>query len=98
MTDKKGRSTRPKGDFELVIPTRAGRDLHNEDKTLDAHVRVESYRQVGTAIYIDLFDSGIADANEAHILSESFPYDDSGADEASKLLKDDGFRVMLILR
>ncbi len=98
-TRKKGkRSIRPKGDFELVIPSTAGRDLHNKDRTLNAHVRVETYKQSGTAIYVDLFDSSIADADEAHILSESFPYDDSGAKEATKFLQDDGFRVILALR
>ncbi len=96
---KKGRkSTRPKESFELVIPTTTGRDLQNKDRTLDAHVRVETYKQIGTAIYVDLFDSTIADANLAHILSESFAYDDIGAKEATEFLRDDEFQVVLALR
>ncbi len=95
---QKGRkSTHPKGSFELVIPTTSGRDLQNKDRTMDAHVRVESYKQIGTAIYVDLFDSSIADASKAHILSESFSHNDSGAEEATRFLQDDGFRVILSL-
>ena len=96
---RKGRKgTRPKGDFELVIPTRAGRDLYSTDGTNDAHIRIERYKEFGTDIYVDLFDSSVANASEAHIRSESFQYGASGAKEATEFLQENGFRVAVMIR
>lgn len=81
-----------------MIPTRAGKDLANQDGTIDGHIRIEKYNQVGTNIYVDLFASKVKDANEAHITSEDFPWTDEGAGEATRFLQENGFRVVVMLR
>ena len=100
MTTRKKirKSTRPRGELERVIPARMGRDLYNKDGTLDAHIRIESYKEIGTDIYVDLFDSSIEDANEAHITSESFQYEASGATQATEFLQENGFRVAVVIK
>jgi hypothetical protein len=44
----------PTFDGTAVVPTRFGRDLENEDGTKDAHVRIDSYKEVGTNVYVDV--------------------------------------------
>jgi hypothetical protein len=85
-------------DFEMVIPTRAGRDLANRDKTKDAHIRIESYKQVGTNIFVDIFDSSIKNASNAHLVSGSFPHSDEGAAEATEFLQKHDFGVVVVIK
>ena len=86
-----------KGDFKVVIPTRAGTDLENSDKTIDGHIMIEKYGR-RTSIYVDLFSSKVKDADEAHITSESFVWSDGGANEATRFLQENGFRVVVMLK
>ena len=86
-----------KGDFKVIVPTRAGTDLENGDKTIDGHIRIEKYGQQ-TNIYVDLFASKVKDAGVAHITSESFLWSDEGAGEATKFLQENGFRVVVMIR
>ena len=65
---------------------------------MDAHIRIENYPGLGTRIYVDVFSSLIRDAYEAHLESESFPWDDMGADEATRFLQDNGFKVAVLLK
>ena len=60
-------------DLGVVVPTRRGRDLENHDGTRDAHIRIESYKEIGTNIYVDVFDSAVKDPNEALAVSEMSP-------------------------
>jgi len=87
-----------KRDYEVVIPTRGGKDLTNEDGTVDGHIRIERYKQVGTNIYVDLFASKVKDADEAHITSEAFSWTDEGANEATKFLQENGFQVVVMIK
>jgi hypothetical protein len=87
-----------KGGFDVVIPTRKGRDLRSDDQQIDGHIRIESYKQVGTNIYVDLFVSKVKEADEAHITSESFPWSDEGANEATKFLQESGFHVVVMIK
>jgi hypothetical protein len=73
-------------------------DLHNSDGTIDAHVRIETYKEIGTHIYIDLFDSTVENASEAHITSESFHYGLSGAKSATEFLRDNGFNIVVAVK
>lgn len=82
----------------LIIPTRAGQDLDSVNGKLDGHIRIETYRELGTRIYVDLFDSSVRDANSAHIDSLLFPWTDEGADEATRFLQSRGFRVAIALK
>ncbi|MDV3278027.1 MAG: hypothetical protein LYZ69_06110 [Nitrososphaerales archaeon] len=82
----------------MVIPTRAGKDLENADRTRDAHIRIESYRHVGTNVYVDVFDSATEDADDAHIVSEAFPWADEGADQATRFLQKFGFRTVVMIK
>jgi hypothetical protein len=82
----------------VVIPSRAGKDLHNSKGTEDAYIRIESYDHFGTAIYVDRFDSDVEDADKAHIASESFPHSDAGAEEATHSLQTHGFRVAVMIK
>ncbi len=93
------RSTRGQAgkDFKIIVPTRRGTDLENQNKTVDGHVRIEDYAGLGTSIYVDLFVSKVSNADEAHITSESFPWSDAGAIEATKFLQENGFRVVVVL-
>lgn len=81
-----------------VVPTRAGKDLENQEGTKDAHLRIESYRDVGTNIYVDVFDSAIRDSNLAHIDSRIFQWTDTGADQATRYLQNHGFRVAVMIK
>ena len=92
-----GKDSKPSGDLETVIPDRAGKDIQDKDGAIDGHVRVETYNGIGTRIYVDLFDSEEEDANKAHITSESFAYSDDGADDATKFLRENGFKVTATL-
>ena len=40
-----------KTDFKVIVPTRAGIDLENNDKTIDGHIKIEKYSQQ-TNIYV----------------------------------------------
>jgi hypothetical protein len=84
--------------LEIIIPTRYGKDLQNAVQAKDAHVRIETYRQIGTNLFIDVFDSAIEDPNEAHLVSEAFPWSDQGADEATRFLQEHGFHVALMIK
>ena len=83
---------------EVVVPTRGGKDLENMDKTKDAHIRIETYKEVGTNVYVDLFDSAVEDPNGAHITSEIFPWTDDGADLATRFLQKHSFRVSVMIK
>ena len=85
------------GSFEIVVPTRRGKDL-NSVQARDAHVRIETYKPLGTNIFIDVFDSAIEDHDEAHLVSEAFPWSDRGADEATRFLRKHGFRVAVVVK
>ncbi len=85
------------GNYEVIVPSRIGTDLHNRDKTIDGHIRIETYKQVGTQIFVDLFASRVKNADEAHITSEAFPWSDEGASEATKFLQENGFRIVVMI-
>ena len=93
-----GNDSKPSEGFETVIPNRAGQDLRDEDGATDGHIRVETYKRIGTRIYIDFFDSKEKDADEAYIASESFAHSDKGAKEATEFLQENGFRVKVLHR
>jgi len=97
-SNKKTKDNKPDKDFKIVIPTRTGTDLQNNDKTIDGHIRIETYKQLGTSIYVDLFVSAMRDADEAHITSESFLHSIEGADEATKFLQENGFQVAVMIK
>lgn len=80
----------------VIIPTRYGNDLLNAVQNKDAHVRIEAYKQIGANLFVDVFDSAIEDPNEAHIVSEAFPWSDQGADEATQFLQEHGFHVAIM--
>lgn len=82
----------------VVVPTRRGKDLLNSIHARDAHVRIETYKKIGTNIFIDVFDSAIEDHDEAHLVSEAFPCSDQGADEATQFLHNHGFRVAVMVK
>lgn len=84
--------------FEVIVPTRAGKDLENMDNTKDTHIRIETYKEVGTNVYVDLFDSAIEDPDDAHITTEMFPWSDEGADLATRFLQNHGFRVVVMIK
>ncbi len=82
---------------EVVIPTRAGRDIDSADGKLDGHIRIETY-EGETQIYLYLFDSSVRDPNQAHLQSKAFSWTDEGADETTKFLQGKGFRVAVVLK
>ena len=82
----------------LVVPTRSGRDLDSNDGTRDAHIRIERYKEVSTDIYVDIFDSTVKDPNKAHKVSETFPWTDEGADQATRFLQKQGFRTAVMIK
>lgn len=86
------------GNYEVIVPSRAGTDLHNRDKTIDGHIRIETYKETGTNIYVDLFLSKIQRASDAHITSESFPWTSDGANEATRFLQENGFRLVVAIK
>lgn len=81
-----------------MIPTRAGRDIQNQDNTVDGHIRIETYKKIGTEIYVDLFDSAIEDPTDAHIESQSFDHTDEGARDATEFLQGKGFSVVVMIK
>ncbi len=97
MNNEKSRDAKKNG-FVIVMPTRRGTDLENVAKTSDAHIRIETYKQVGTNIYVDVFDSAIENPNEAHVVSEMFPWTDEGAGQATRFLRKRGFRVVVMIK
>lgn len=84
--------------FGIVVPTRAGRDLDSRDGKKDGHIRIETYKGVGTRIYVDLFDSSVKDADRAHLKSADFEWTDEGANEATQFLQKNGFQVVVMLK
>ena len=84
--------------FEIVVPTRRGKDLQNSVQDRDAQIRIETYKQIGTNIFIDVFDSTIQDHDEAHLVSESFLWSEQGADEATRFLQKYGFRIAVVIK
>ena len=72
--------------------------MENEDGKKDAHIRIETYKQLGTNVYVDIFDSAIEDANEAHLTSQVFQWNDEGADLATRFLQKHGFRVAILIK
>ena len=93
------KSERPHiGDFEMIVPTRRGTDLHSQDERMDGHIRIETYKENGTSIFVDLFLSKIQQADRAHITSESFPWTSDGANEATRFLQENGFRVVVAIK
>jgi hypothetical protein len=86
------------GEPDVVVPTRVGKDLESEDGKKDAHIRIETYKQVGTNIFVDVFDSAIEDANKAHLISQAFQWNNEGGDEATRFLQKQGFRVVVLIK
>jgi len=84
-------------DLETVVPNRTGRDLRDKDGDTDGHIRVETYKGIGTRIYVDFFGSKENDADKPYITSESFAHSDEGAEEATKFLQENGFNIELTL-
>lgn len=80
-----------------VVPTTEGGDLENVDHIIDGHIRIETYSHLGTNIYVDLFDSRVADAYQAQMVSKVFPSTLSGARESTKFLRDYGFAARVVL-
>ena len=72
--------------------------MESEDRKKDAHIRIETYKQVGTNIFVDIFDSAIRDANRAHLTSQMFEWNNEGADEATRFLQMNGFRAVILIR
>lgn len=72
--------------------------MQSDTQAKDAHVRIEAYRQIGTNLFIDVFDTTIEDPNEAHLVSEAFPWSDQGADEATRFLQGHGFKVAIMMK
>ena len=72
--------------------------MKNRDNTKDGHIRIEAYKQIGTDIYVDLFDCAIRDPNRAHLISESYAWTDEGADEATRFLQKHGFRIVVMIK
>ena len=64
-----------------------GTDLETTDKKYDAHVRLEM-RGEEWLIFVDVFDSAEKRANAAHMDSDSFPVNPSGAKEATDYLRE----------
>lgn len=93
-----GKDSKPSADLETLIPNRAGQDLRDENGATDGHIRVETYKGIGTRIYVDFFDSNEKDADKAHITSESFAHSEEGAKEATEFLQENGFRVKVLPR
>jgi hypothetical protein len=60
-------------EYEVIGPTRAGKDLEDMDKTRDAHILIKTYKVVDTNVYVDLFDWVVENHNGAHVTSEIFP-------------------------
>jgi hypothetical protein len=85
-------------DYKKVVPNRWGVDIEDREGTLDGHIRIETYKEVGTNIFVDLFDSAVKDANKAHLKSEVFPWTDEGADKATRFLQKHGFPVVVMLK
>jgi hypothetical protein len=81
-----------------VAPTSEGKDLDSADGTIDGHIRLETYKHLGTKIYVDLFDSSIRNPSRAHIISEMFPYTNKGARESTRFLQGNGFQAEVMLR
>ena len=81
-----------------VVPTRGGTDLDSGDGTKDAHIRIESYKGVGTKIFVDVFDSKVRDSSSAHLVSEMFEWTDEGANLATLFLQKHGFRVAVMIK
>lgn len=82
----------------VVVPTRTGKDLESADGKKDAHIRIETYKQLGTNIFVDVFDSAIENADMAHLTSRVFRWNDEGAGEATRFLQKTGFRVAVLIK
>ena len=78
-----------------ITPTKKGTDLESTDKKYDAHARLE---EAGGEwfIFVDVFDSAVKRANPAHVDSDSFPTNASGAEEATDYLREYGFDVRIV--
>lgn len=74
----------------IVKITSQGQDFKGKDTTV--HVRRE-----GDRITADVFDNSIKDNDKAHITSESFPYTESGAKQATEFVKGEGVSKTLVL-
>ncbi len=81
-----------------LVPNRVGKDIENQDKTIDGHIRIETYKLLGTRIYVDLFDSSTAEAHQAYLISEMFPYTSDGARKSTEFLQGFGFQLEVALR
>ena len=91
-------SRRSREAVDIVIPTRRGKDLQSEERSIDGHIRIETYDAVGTRLFLDLFTSNVRLEEGAHTNSLDFPYSEVGADEATKLLQKLGFRVAVVIK
>ena len=86
------------GGFQIVIPTRRGKDLQSAVQAKDAHVRIEAYKNIGTNIFVDVFNTAFEDPDVAHLVSEAFPWSDQGANEATRFLQEHGFHVAVVMK
>lgn len=76
-----------------AVPT--GTDVVSPVERLDGHVRLEGAGK-GARIYVDLFQSDMEDAEEAHVSSESFPATKEGARAATDYLRARRFHVEVL--
>jgi hypothetical protein len=75
-----------------VVPTEKGRDLDSTDGKRDAHLRLE--RQDGRVVVCaDVFDSTVANPNEAHLDSDCESWGNLGAGQITDFLRGYGFDV-----
>jgi FAD synthase len=80
----------------VVVVTAAGSDIETKDGEYDAHLRAEE-----DEIYVDVFDSHIEDATEAHIRGGTwtYPRTTEGAAEITERLQEEyGFTVTIVPR
>ena len=84
------RSSSTSGKATIAKITSHGQDFKGDATTV--HIRRE-----GDRITADVFDNSIKDNDEAHITSESFPYTESGARQATEFLKGEGISTRLVL-
>lgn len=79
-----------------VVPTEEGVDITSPLKSHDAHVRLERDPDGKVVVCVDVFDTSIENANEAHLESRCEPDNEAGAAALSDWLRDEwGFYVRI---
>jgi len=72
---------------ETIRPNEQGTDIFTDDRSLNAHVRLEE-----GDIVVDVFDNTIEDATAAVVDGETFDRTAEGTKEATNFLREHGFR------